>query len=292
MKNSASTIGMVSLGAAAAVLPAGAALAQDMNAGMDGMTLTIEGGAADAEYMENMFEGKGGAGYLPNNKGFYGSVAISKAINDTWDWRLSASTLSLKPARTGVNSSYFETDLDGTIATADAGRNYTLGKTKLRLGVGIMAARYSDSSELYLDPADTMGKGVQFDNEATYRGFGPRLSADVSHPVSKDGRLSLIGGASVGKTFGSFDTGFSVFVQDPPDPDLSIDKYGDLDGSALIKSAYLGMSYQHSDRLSLSAGIRQDRFDGDLDGSGGFDVGIAGSTATTNTVFAGMSIQF
>lgn len=289
MNNSATRFGIVSLGAAAAALPAGQGLAQDGASALDGYKFSLQGGAANSAFMANAFEEKGG-GDFPENNGLYGSVAISRAISDKWDWRVSTSVLAMGDARITEGGGTIEVSLsmeyDGLTTAADFGRNFTLGKTRVRLGAGLLAAKYSDATEFSFYDSGS-DKGVLFGVDQTYQGVGPMISADLSHPVSKDGRLSAIGGASLAKTFGDF--GGRAYLEAPPDP--TIDKYGSVDGSAIISSVYLGLSYQKTDSLSLSLGLRHDRFKGSIDGNGdGF--GITGDDAVTNTVFAGMSIQF
>jgi len=261
----------VSIGAAAlaAGMPAAPADAQEA------VDVTIDGGVSFSDFSEIYFEQKGGGGFdVDRDNGFYGSVAVSQKISDAWDWRVSANALSFSENTTSSGPFSVTQRLTGVTADAGVGRNFAMGGTQLRLGVGLLAARYEQSILLNLD-----GK-FAFDTDIDYRGNGLTLSADVEHPVSADGSLKLIGGASLAPTSGEF-----TFSSDFADAEESID------GDALLSAAYLGLSFQQNETTELRAGLRVDRFDGDLDNDAE-ELGIAGGDMTTTTAFAGLRISF
>jgi|GEM_PF-3753632 len=286
MENRRSRYGLastVSIGAAAlaAGMPATPAMAQDP------MVVTLDGGVAFGDFSKSFFGDKGGDTELfDTDVGFFGSVAVSRKISDTWDWRLSGTVLGFGDNTFSTvvpvdppDFAVLEISQAVTAVTAEAGmgRNHRFGESDLRLGFGVLATRHEQSID----------KGVDFFDESqlafdiTYRGIGPRLSADLLHPVSADGKVKLMGGASIAPTVGSF-----RFATEGPGSDSFSE-----DGSALLSSAYLGVAVERSETTDLRAGLRFDRIDGEVEG-GNDNLGIAGNPATTTSAFVGLSIQF
>ena len=270
----------MTLGAvAAAGLPAGDAAAQDAGSMLDGMNVIVEGGLVFSDFTENLYDEKGGS--VPGlnadgDNGFYGSVAVSKGFADNWDWRLSISTVGLSDNESRISSGKVPLTLTSSLnmLTTDigVGRNYTFGTTGVRFGIGLLATDV------------TQDKGIAFsgfgdDLELGYTGYGAKLSADIVHPLSEDGRLTMIGGLSLAPTSGDFETKING---------RSVEEGS---GSALLTSGYIGMEMQQTETMTLRGGLRIDDFDGDPDGTdAGF--GILGGDATTTTAFVGMKIQF
>jgi len=279
-------------GLAATVSIGAAALAAGMSAtpamAEDPMVVTLDGGVAFADFSESFFSDKGGLPELfDTDVGFFGSLAVSRKISDTWDWRMSGTVLGfgdntasiLLPVDNPDGLAMFEISQAVTAVTAEAGmgRNHRFGETDLRLGFGVLATRHEQSIDKGIDFIDDRQAGL----DITYRGIGPRLSADLLHPVSADGKVKLMGGASIAPTVGSF-----RFATNGQQPDAFSE-----DGSALLSSAYLGVSVERSETTDLRAGLRFDRIDGEADG-GNDNLGIAGNPATTTSAFVGLSIQF
>ena len=291
MNNSTKFHGIVSLGAAAAavVMPTTGAMAQDAVPTLKGYSLTIDGGLSMSDYSqkfdEALFEGKGGSPFdYDKDKGFYGSVALSRQISDTWDWRVSGSVLGFKENEASytpvADTVFFRQKLTGITAGGDFGRHMHSGNTDIRLGFGVLAAHYKQDTDFGLTLGG--GKGVTFDFPfyQEYRGVGPSLSADLRHPVGTTGRTSLIAGASLAPTFGEFTVGVDGLGS------------GTIDGKALISSAYLGLSMQQSEAVELRLGVRVDGFSGDADGGAGSGLEFMDGTILTTTAFAGLKVKF
>ncbi|MBA3910933.1 MAG: hypothetical protein C0524_13925 [Rhodobacter sp.] len=272
----------MSIGAAAlaAGMPATEAAAQEP------FDVTIDGGIAFSDFSNQTFEDKIGSGLsFGRDVGFFGSIAVSRQISDAWDWRVSGSFIGMRENTLSVefdddddddddDSVSLDQQLSGFSADVGIGRKIMMGKTEVRLGFGLVGASYNQEiAQLFVFD----GKGIGFETDIEYRGFGAKLSADVAHPISADGRLTLIGGGSVAPTNGDFELG--------PSGSSGIT----LDGSALLSSAYLGLSMQRNETTALRMGVRVDRFDGKVDG-GGF--GILDEAATTTSAFVGLNIQF
>lgn len=285
---------LVTFGAAAVAtgLPVDPASAQTAASALDGYTLTVDGGLAFADYSDDRFDFKGGDfPKLDRDKGFFGSVAISRQISDVWDWRVSGMILSFQENNFVTSdpsnpASFFAADQQAKTITADVdiGRLIKSGKTDIRLGLGLLAGRHQRDEDIELR-FGAPGKGVGFGDDIDYRGIGVKLSADLAHPVSKDGRIKLIGGASVAPTRGTYTLSSRGFI------DLGMGVTGgstsvDEDGEAVFSSAYLGLSYQRSETSELRFGLRADRFDGDTD-----VIGDA-NDLTSTTAFVGLRIQF
>lgn len=287
MSDKSGFTGFASLGAAAAVaLPATGAMAQDAASTFEGYTLTVDGGIGRGSMMVNAFEDKGGSDEIPHEKGFYGSVSLSRAISEDWDWRVSASILANGDSQFGQED-FIEVTMgfDGLNAIADFGKHLTYGKTKVRLGVGVIGTHYAGRSYLLVD-VDGPGGNVPIVDvtlDETYRGIGPAISAEVEHPVSSNGRTKLIGGLSIGKTFGSTDSQQLGNANGNP-----VDKLGSTDASAVMKSAYLGLSFQTNERQEWRFGVRTDRLSVSYDEFGG----ILADNAEENSIFVGMKMQF
>jgi hypothetical protein len=285
MNRIASTVTVGAATAAAAALPASQAAAQD--AGFD---VIVDGGVSFANFSENFFDEKGGAPFdVDTDKGFYGSVSISRQISDSWDWRVSGNVLTYGENETLIGFLDDDDDdddddgvtltnsLTGITVDADVGKTMTMGQTQVRLGFGLLAADYKQQLDF------GFGK-VGFGTEIDYQGIGLKLSADVAHPVSADGRTKLIGGASIAPTSGEFTATASGLGDDDDDDSSSID------GDALLTSAYVGLSLQQNETTELRMGVRVDHFDGDIDEDGG--AGIAGGSVTSTSAFIGMRVQF
>lgn len=257
----------VTLGAAAfaAGLPATQAKAQSID-------ITVDGGASSADFAELYFDQKGGSDFdIDGDSGFFGSVAVSQRLSDSWDWRVSGSVLRFDENSVSLGGdSSIDQDFSVTTADAEIGHNFALGNTQLRLGFGILTARYDQSI------AQDFGK-FGFDTDIDYRGTGPKLSAEMAHPISADGRLKLIGGASVAPTTGDFTV------------TTNGSSSGDIDGDALLSAGYLGLSLQRSERMEFHGGLRVDRFNSDIEGD---SFGIAGGDVSTTTAFVGLRVSF
>lgn len=252
--------------------------------------VTADGGITFSDFSEALFDEKGGlVPDVDRDLGFYGSVAVSKKISDTWDWRVSGSLFGFGDntvsVRSGPDAVSFSQDLTGLTADADFGWLTTMGETNLRFGVGLLATSYDKGIDFGVTDGVLVAGG---DFNVEYSGIGPKLSVDLVHPVSADGRTKLIGGASVAPTTGDFD--FSTSQTPPGGPRETFSD--SADGDALLSAAYLGLSMQRGDTAEWRMGLRLDNIDTDIDGSSGDGIGLVNDSILTTTVFVGLKIQF
>ncbi len=263
------------------------------------MTLSFEGGAAFSDFTSDFFAGEEKFGSFDDDLGLYGSIAFSKSVQNDWDWRVSASHLGFP------NNSSFEAFVDGefdvttsasgkfnaTTVDFDMGRNWRRGQTDTRLGFGLVGGRVNqtfDKGFTVSNCCDVFGTDGSFDS--SFLGFGPKLSASISHRVQPRSPFRLIAGASVAPMVGNYthEKGFSIFDE----VDLFSDSISETDrGTLLMTSAFIGMAYDFSEDSSLRVGIRADHFDsGDVDTFFGSD-GLFEDTLAT-TAFVGVDIKF
>lgn len=268
--------------AVSASLPTAASAQSVMGQGAaSGYKVSAEGGLAVSDFSNQTFADKGGV--YEKDEGFYGAVSVSKAISDTWDWRVSASAMSF-----GDNTALIFDGPDPLFSTQtfsagtvdlDIGRVESAGSTNVRLGFGVIAANIKQSFTNTL-PSFGFDGGV----DTSFKGFGLKLSADVSHPLSRGSALRLIGGASIAPMSGTFKT--------TPTGDKLGSGVGDsTNGNLVLTSAYLGLGYDFSDKAGMRFGVRSDHFEGNTGFSGTSGTIDDGSVSTT-AAFVGVDIQF
>jgi opacity protein-like surface antigen len=269
--------------AVSALLPAGQASAQ--STGLEGMKVTVDGGIGFNDFTQDTFSAKGFEEIdFDRDLGFFGSVALSRSFSEGWDWRVSGSYLGLREndetVVAGSASLTIGNRVSGLTIDADVGRTLSQGDTEIRLGFGLLHARYDQDVDFALFSG---GKGIGFDTDVSYRGTGVKLSADVAHPVSEDGRTKLIGGISLAPTKGDFN------ITTPILPGGQ-----DIDGDALLTTVYLGMSMQQTENTELRFGLRVERFDGEANEffDSGDSFGIINEPLTTPIAFVGMRVEF
>ncbi len=276
----------LSLGAAALAvgLPATEAVAQEA------YVVTADGGITFSDFSEALFENKGGSfPDIDTDTGFFGSVAISRMISDTWDWRVSGTLLAFGDnsftERDGGTTVFVTQSMTGLTADADFGWHKMMGNTDLRLGIGLQAASYDKGLDFDItEVADSVRVGV----DVNYSGIGPKFSADLAHPVSADGRTKLIAGASLAPTTGDIDISSSIRESGSPAERISESE----DADALLSSAYIGLSMQRSDTTDWRMGLRIDNIDTDVDGAGSEGIGIINESVMSTSLFVGLRIQF
>ncbi|MCX7286374.1 MAG: hypothetical protein NTW20_02115 [Rhodobacterales bacterium] len=275
----------VSLGAAAFAvgMPASQAVAQEP------YVVTADGGVTFSDFSDAIFEEKGGAPSFDTDVGFFGSVAVSKMISDTWDWRVSGTLLSygnneVTASAPGVSVGLSQS-MTGILADADLGWHKMMGETDLRLGIGLQAASYDKGIDF--DATDGVDR-VRGKYGVEYSGIGPKFSADVTHPVSADGRMKLIAGASLAPTTGDID----VSVDASNGMGMSERDGQSVNADALVSSAYLGLSMQRSDTSDWRMGLRIDNIDTDVEGAGSEGVGLINDSVMSTSLFVGLRIEF
>lgn len=252
----------------------------------EGTLVTVDGGYAVSDFSQTYFDRKGGDFSVEDDTGFFGAVSVAGALADRWDWRASAVTLDFsrnsKTVVTEAPAALVDVTQDRSafIADIEAGYHQNFGATSARFGIGLLTTRQeyelSQSVSLASFDASLIHK---------YRGTGPKISADLSHPVTADGRLRVIGGGSLAYTDGHFD--MLTTVED-------FSGGGVFGASAVVSMAYLGMELQQSEALGLRAGVRFDRFAPNLDRATVPEdrIGLFDNDADTTTAFVGLGLRF
>jgi hypothetical protein len=260
----------------AAMVPA-AATAEETGAGI---TLSFDAGIGTGDASNRIFQNKLGTddfNEFSTDTAFVGSVGASGAINNTWDWKLSVSrteyTNNVLSTDDVFDSSYASMKAEKSSAAYNAtvGRSFETAGASSRLGLGLA---YGSSTE-------TADKGVFYDGseaddgyfaetgyETTFQGIGPRLTFDVeSAPVSKNGRLSLIGGADVNVLYGKYTEsgGINAYADDGAGDFLLVSGSERTSGSMVTAGLYLGAKYQVSDVSAVRFGLRHDVSKADID---------------------------
>ncbi len=262
-------------------------------AGERGLTFSLEGGAAFSDFTSDFFEGSEGKfGSFEDDLGYYGSVAISKSIAGGWDWKVSATHIGFpENASTiadegGIRSGSGE--FSASLVDFDMGRTWQRGQTDMRLGFGLVGGRINQG---YTTDKLGDGGGVNVALDASFLGFGPKLSASVQHRFQPRSPYSLIAGASVAPMYGNYTHDKGIEAYDGLDSFAT--NFSDTDrGMLLMTSAYLGMAYDFSTDSTLRVGVRADKFDADeVDTFGGDVPGLFEDTLTT-TAFVGVDIRF
>jgi hypothetical protein len=270
-----------------------------------GMTLSFEGGASVSDFTSDFFDGgESKFGSFENDLGFYGSVAISKSIPNDWDWKISASHIGFpeNSSTTGFFPDPFTTvttygsgEFSATVADFEMGRNWRRGQTDTRLGFGVIGGRVDQSFGFGGVAQDKFGdlSGVDLLIDSSFIGFGPKLSASISHRFQPTSPFRLVAGASVASMVGNYthDKGFGAFDTSIPDS-IAISTSETDRGTLLMSSAYIGLAYDFSADSSLRVGVRADKFDSSNVDTFGSDVpGLFEDTLAT-TAYVGVDIKF
>lgn len=250
-------------GALAAVGLPGLASAQD---GEQPLVLSFEGAIGMGDHASAYGEAKLGSGFdeldaYDDDVAFVGSIGLSRAIDDNWDWSLSVSKLGYSDNTANVPDAPF--GLNNTISSNRSEANFTMGRgmklgtADARFGFGLAYAKAS--SEKGLDIADQGGEfGLQNDLTTEFQGIGPRVTFDVqSAPISSNGKLSLIGGVEVNLLVGQYQQskGLEAYGENQ---DVKFGAQDQADGNMLTAGVKLGVQYQANDRTSFRAGVRHD----------------------------------
>lgn len=259
----------------AAMVPA-AATAEETGAGI---TLSFDAGIGTGDASNRIFQNKLGTddfNEFSTDTAFVGSVGASGAINNTWDWKLSVS-------RTEYTNNVLSTDdvFDGDTASlkaekssaaynATVGRSFETAGASSRLGLGLAygsSTETADKGVFYYDSEDDDDYFAETDYETTFQGIGPRLTVDVeSAPVSKNGRLSLIGGADVNVLYGKYTESKGINAYDGAGGfPGNISGSERTSGSMVTAGLYLGAKYQVSDVSAVRFGLRHDVSKADID---------------------------
>lgn len=297
--------------AASAVMLPNAVAAQETKSPL---VLTFEGVAgtgnhANAYGSEKFGAPDGAFSVFDDDMAFVGSIGLSRAIDDNWDWRLSVSQLSYSNNEVAladdgpVAYDVGVTDTKRTGVDFTVGRKVAMGTATGRLGAGLSYASASTEKGLDISEFDAIFPfGLESDLGTKFQGIGPRFTFDVqSAPVSKDGRLSLIGGVDVNLLAGKYShsKGLDAYgdipvIGDDDDDDIQIDLDESETGQMVTGAIKLGLQYNANETTVFRAGVRHDLTRMDHVGldSGPLDLaGIEVSDKRTS-LFFGMDVGF
>lgn len=282
----------------AAFMPV-AASAQQADAGV---TLSVDGAIGSGNYSNEMYREKLGTNdfdEVDSDSAFVGSVGLSGAIDDTWDWKLSVSrteySSNVLTDEYDYNFSYLSGDNSRTDAGLTFGRSVALGPVNTRLGLGLAYANAKSSSDKgvsYFGPVDDL----EVETETSFQGIGPRVSIDAeTAPISPDGRLSIVGGADVSLLSGQYTHSKGISAYDGEDSVGG--SFRDTNNGELTTAGlYVGLKYAASDSTSFRFGLRRDVtiMERAIGGEDFFsdDQGMSTVRDDLNSVYIGMDIKF
>ena len=207
---------------------------------------------------------------IEDDTAFVGSVGLSRAINEDWDWNLSVSQLHYaENAVSIVDDSDVSVSMTNNASRSEAnftlGRDVALGSAKGRLGLGLAYAKASAVEGLDFNMDDAIS--VQSDLQTQFQGIGPRASFDLqSAPITHSGGLSVIGGIEMNLLAGKYEQskGLDAYVFE----DLPVD-FADLpddlvavaqseNGRLATAGIKFGVQYDANEKTSFRAGVRWD----------------------------------
>lgn len=296
--------------AVSAVMLPNAVAAQE---GKNPLTLTFEGAVGTGNHANAYGSAKFGVpddsfSLFDDDMAFVGSIGLSRAIDDNWDWRLSVSQLSYSDNAVAVTDTgpfivdVGVTDTKRTGVDFTVGRKVAMGTATGRLGAGLSYANASTEKGLDVGELDVIVPfGLESDLGTKFQGIGPRFTFDVqSAPVSKDGRLSLIGGIDVNLLAGKYShsKGLDAYGDFPDIGDDEDDIHVDLDesetGQMVTGAIKLGLQYNANETTVFRAGVRHDLTRMDHVGLDGGPLDFAGIEVTDNrtSLFFGMDVGF
>lgn len=260
------------------------------------LSLSIEGGAVASDHTRNKLGAP--SDVVGGDNGLYGSVEVVRGIKADWDWSASASTFTFSP-NSFIDASLIDGSSGGIGASAtgdfgansfnfDIGRNWQIGKTAVRLGVGVEALKTTQEtgvSKLGIVD-DSSGNGFyDADLAAEFLGVGPRVSADAEFAIAPNSPVSLYGGVSAAVMRGQYNVEKGVTAFDGVGDSYGGELAETITGNARRVSLDLGASYALTDTTQFRAGIRSDRFDFD-------DSMMADDSVEVDTAYVGVKIDF
>lgn len=213
--------------------------------------LSFDGAVGTGDHASAYGEAKLGSGFpdFDDDVAFVGSVGLSRAINDNWDWSLSVSRLGY--VDNSVSEGFDLSDASPVITSKRStvvftfGRDLALGPASARLGLGLAYAKASNEKGLDLVVDDTTSRTNIVSTE--FQGIGPHISLDAqSAPVSKDGKLSLIGGIEASLLAGDYQNSKGFEAYDP------------VSGNMMTAGIKVGLQYDANESTTFRAGVRHD----------------------------------
>ena len=200
---------------------------------------------------------------IEDDTAFVGSVGLSRAINEDWDWNLSVSQLHYaENAVSIVDDSDVSVSMTNNASRSEAnftlGRDVALGSAKGRLGLGLAYAKASAVEGLDFNMDDAIS--VQSDLQTQFQGIGPRASFDLqSAPITHSGGLSVIGGIEMNLLAGKYEQskGLDAYVfEDLPDDLVAVAQ--SENGRLATAGIKFGVQYDANEKTSFRAGVRWD----------------------------------
>lgn len=235
---------------------------------------------------------------IEDDTAFVGSVGLSRAINEDWDWNLSVSQLYYaENAVSIVDVSDGSVSMTNNASRSEAnftlGRDVALGSAKGRLGLGLAYAKASAVKGLDLNVGDAIS--VQSDLQTQFQGIGPRASFDLqSAPITHSGGLSVIGGIEMNLLAGKYEQskGLDAYVFEDPPVDLVAVAQSE-NGRLATAGIKFGVQYDANEKTSFRAGVRRDFTRMDrvaLDGE--FALQTVSVDDQRTSFFVGMNVSF
>ena len=235
---------------------------------------------------------------IEDDTAFVGSVGLSRAINEDWDWNLSVSQLHYaENAVSIVDDSDVSVSMTNNASRSEAnftlGRDVALGSAKGRLGLGLAYAKASAVKGLDFNVGDAIS--VQSDLQTQFQGIGPRASFDLqSAPITHSGGLSVIGGIEMNLLAGKYEQskGLDAYVfEDLPDDLVAVAQ--SENGRFATAGINFGVQYDANEKTSFRAGVRRDFTRMDrvaLDGE--FALQTVSVDDQRTSFFVGMNVSF
>ena len=235
---------------------------------------------------------------IEDDTAFVGSVGLSRAINEDWDWNLSVSQLYYaENAVSIVDVSDGSVSMTNNASRSEAnftlGRDVALGSAKGRLGLGLAYAKASAVKGLDFNVGDAIS--VQSDLQTQFQGIGPRASFDLqSAPITHSGGLSVIGGIEMNLLAGKYEKskGLDAYVfEDLPDDLVAVAQ--SENGRLATAGIKFGVQYDANEKTSFRAGVRRDFTRMDrvaLDGE--FALQTVSVDDQRTSFFVGMNVSF
>ena len=235
---------------------------------------------------------------IEDDTAFVGSVGLSRAINEDWDWNLSVSQLYYaENAVSIVDVSDGSVSMTNNASRSEAnftlGRDVALGSAKGRLGLGLAYAKASAVKGLDFNVGDAIS--VQSDLQTQFQGIGPRASFDLqSAPITHSGGLSVIGGIEMNLLAGKYEQskGLDAYVFEDPPVDLVAVAQSE-NGRLATAGIKFGVQYDANEKTSFRAGVRRDFTRMDrvaLDGE--FALQTVSVDDQRTSFFVGMNVSF
>lgn len=281
-------------GVLAAAIAPGMALAETAE---HPFVLSLDGAVGVGNHSNAYGEAKLGNGFdaFDHNVAFVGSVGLSRAINETWDWSISVSQLGYaeNSLSESSNDTIFTLTDQSSRSEADFtfGHELALGSAKARLGLGLAYAKASAEKGLDLSDDLLSGNYLRNDLKTEFQGIGPHVSFDVkSAPLSANSKLSLIGGAEVSVLAGKYQhsKGLDAYLYGNPG---NYEATESEDGRLLTAGLKLGLQYDANEKTSFHAGIRHDITRMDLT-SADDPIGHVSVNDGRTSFFVGMDVGF